>query len=92
MDIDERWFQMEAQDIQELEYDDQRYDDFTMNYLKKLFELRVEMIVKSVYELEEKQLPYREEFTNIKGRIYTYAASSEKDLVLREDVKKLPEI
>jgi hypothetical protein len=50
------------------------------------------MIFRSLNDLDEKELPLRQEFIDLKSRIYSYAASGEKDLLLREDAKKLPEI
>ena len=45
-----------------------------MNILKKIFELKIEVIEKNVERLEDLERPWRKEYEEIKKRIYFFTA------------------
>jgi hypothetical protein len=75
-DMDPHSFYVEDVEITSIENeDDFKEDGFSRNLMKKILELRVEVIVKKLEGLEAHEQPLRQQYHQIKQRIYTLPAA-----------------
>ena len=92
-DINPHSFYVEDVEIKTVEdEDDIKEDRFSRNLMKKILQLRVEVILKKLEGLEAQEKPLRHEYLEIKKRVYTLPAGEVADTDTIEDIKKLPEI